>query len=74
MSYITVEVDIDQGRIVPRDPQKLPEKGKGLLTILPSALDNSETRPFALAKGQFAVPADFNSPLPEELMRSFEGA
>ena len=35
MSYVTVEVDIDHGRIVPREPDKLPEKGNGLLTILP---------------------------------------
>ena len=34
MSYLTVEVEIDHGRIVVREPEKLPEKGKGLLTIL----------------------------------------
>jgi hypothetical protein len=36
MSYLTVEVDIDHGRIVPTEPAKLPEKGKGLLTVLGS--------------------------------------
>ena len=35
MSYVTVEVEIDRGRIVPREPDKLPEKGNGLLTIFP---------------------------------------
>ena len=34
MSYLTVEVEIDHGHIVPREPSKLPEKGKGLLTVL----------------------------------------
>ncbi len=34
MSYVTVEVQIDHGRIVPREPEKLPESGSGLLTIL----------------------------------------
>lgn len=34
MSYLTVEVEIDHGRIVAREPHKLPEKGNGLLTIL----------------------------------------
>ena len=34
MSYLTLEVEIDHGRIVPQEPAKLPEKGKGLLTIL----------------------------------------
>ena len=37
MSYLTVEVKIDHGRIVPREPEKLPEKGNGLLTILEPA-------------------------------------
>ena len=36
MSYVTVEVEIEHGRIVPREPEKLPEKASGLLTILPS--------------------------------------
>ena len=37
MSYLTLEVEIDHGRVVPKEPDKLPEKGTGLLTILPSA-------------------------------------
>ncbi len=34
MSYLTVEVEIDHGRVIPREREKLPEKGNGLLTIL----------------------------------------
>jgi hypothetical protein len=34
MTYLTVEVEIDHGRIVPSDPSKLPQNGKGLLTVL----------------------------------------
>ncbi|HOX58503.1 MAG TPA: hypothetical protein P5205_15925 [Candidatus Paceibacterota bacterium] len=34
MSYLTVEVEIDHGHIVAREPSKLPERGKGLLTVL----------------------------------------
>ena len=34
MSYLTVEVEIDHGRIVAREAARLPEKGKGLLTVL----------------------------------------
>jgi hypothetical protein len=34
MSYVTVEVEIDLDRVVPRGPEGLPEKGSGLLTIL----------------------------------------
>ena len=34
MSLITIEVAIDHGKIIPREPAMLPENGKGLLTIL----------------------------------------
>ena len=34
MSYLTVEVEIDHGRVVAAEPGKLPDKGKGLLTVL----------------------------------------
>jgi len=42
MSYITVEVEIDHGQIVAREPAKLPEKGKGLLTVLESGESSRE--------------------------------
>ena len=76
MSYVTVEVEIDHGRIVPREPERLPEKGSGLLTILQPApaSEGQAPRPSGLAKGEFLVPADFNSPLPEAVLRDFEGA
>ena len=37
MSYVTLEVEIDHGQIVPSEPSKVPEKGRGLLTVLESA-------------------------------------
>lgn len=36
MSYVTLEVEIDHGRIISAEPDKLPETGKGLLTVLQS--------------------------------------
>jgi hypothetical protein len=36
MSYVTLEVEIDRGRVVAKEPGRLPEKGSGLLTILKS--------------------------------------
>ncbi len=75
MSYLTVEVEIDHGRIVARGPEALPEKGTGLLTILrPEVAVQAPQRPCGLARGDFLVPADFNSPLPEPVLRDFEGA
>jgi hypothetical protein len=34
MSYLTLEVEIDHGRVLVAEPGKLPERGKGLLTVL----------------------------------------
>ena len=36
MSYLTLEVEIDHGKVVLKEPGRLPEKGSGLLTIFPS--------------------------------------
>ena len=72
MSYRTLEVEIDHGRVSPKGAEALPEKASGLLTILiPPPL--SEPRPIGLAKGQFTVPDDFNAALPEDVLQAFEG-
>ena len=49
-----------------------PEKASGLLTILAPTL-LPQPRPSGLAKGQFTVPEDFNTPLPEDVFQAFEG-
>jgi len=72
MSYRTVEVEIDHGRILSKGAETLPEKASGLLTILNSPT-LSESRPIGLAKGVFTVPDNFNAPLPEDVLRTFEG-
>ena len=51
MSYVTVEVEIDHGRVSPKGAEALPEKASGLLTIL-NSLPLSNPRPIGLAKGQ----------------------
>ena len=51
----------------------LTEKGKPLAKIIPTATSYSGPRPSGLAKGEFVVPDDFNDPLPENLLREFEG-
>ena len=72
MSYVTLEVEIDHGRVSPKGAEPLPEKASALLTILnPPTL--SQPRPIGLAKGQFTVPDDFNAPLPEDVLQTFEG-
>ena len=72
MSFLTVEVEIDHGHVLAKGAESLPEKASGLLTILdPTPLP--QLRPIGLAKGQFTVPEDFNAPLPEDVLQTFEG-
>jgi hypothetical protein len=72
MSYRTLEVEIDHGRVLTKGPETLPEKASGLLTILNPPL-LCQPRPIGLAKGQFTVPDDFNTPLPKDVLQTFEG-
>jgi len=72
MSYRTLEVELNHGQVVSKGSETLPEKASGLLTILDS-VPIDQLRPIGLAKGQFTVPDDFNNPLPEAVLLSFEG-
>ena len=72
MSYRTLEVEIDHGRVSSKGAEALPEKASGLLTILDSPT-LTQPRPIGLAQGQFTVPDDFNAPLPEDILQTFEG-
>ena len=46
MSYLTVEVEIDHGRVLTKGPEILPEKASGLLTIFSSdAVDSGVISP-----------------------------
>jgi len=40
MSYVTLEVEIDRGRVVAKEPGRLPDRGSGLLTILQTDEDS----------------------------------
>ena len=41
--------------------------------VTPSA-PRTGLRPYGLAAGQFRLPDDFNAPLPEDVLREFEGS
>ena len=71
VSFRTIEVEIDHGRVIAKGLETLPDKASGLLTIIAPAVN--QPRPIGLAKGQFTVPDDFNAPLPEDILRSFSG-
>jgi len=37
MSMVTIEVEIEHGKVTPIDPHLLPDRGRGLLTVLTGA-------------------------------------
>jgi antitoxin (DNA-binding transcriptional repressor) of toxin-antitoxin stability system len=47
---------------------------RALAEVRPLANATDEPRPFGLCAGRFTVPADFDAPLPEEILREFEGS
>jgi prevent-host-death family protein len=48
-------------------------EGRPVAQPLPLASPVRGPRPFGLAAGSFTVPADFDDPLPDDLLRDFEG-
>ncbi len=47
--------------------------GHPVAEFIPLAPSVRGLRPFGLAAGSFTVPADFDAPLPDDLLRDFEG-
>ena len=47
--------------------------GRPVAELRPVAPPHAAARPFGLAAGTFTVPDDFDSPLPPDLVREFEG-
>jgi antitoxin (DNA-binding transcriptional repressor) of toxin-antitoxin stability system len=47
--------------------------GQPIVELRPVAVQSQEPRPFGLCAGMFTVPDDFDDPLPEDLLREFEG-
>ncbi len=67
MDRITVEVDIDHGKLTARQPELLPETGTGLLTILAPA-EEGVSRPSRVSLPIVrCVPGTIVNPTAEEL-------
>lgn len=47
--------------------------GHPLAEVRPTPIPAAQPRPFGLCAGQFMVPADFDRPLPNEILKDFEG-
>jgi antitoxin (DNA-binding transcriptional repressor) of toxin-antitoxin stability system len=50
------------------------EQDKPVAEIRPAMSPLPGPRPIGLAAGQFIVPDDFDAPLPDDVLRDFEGA
>lgn len=37
MNFVTLEVELDHGRVIPKGSERLPDKASALLTILPAS-------------------------------------
>ncbi|MGH7223382.1 MAG: type II toxin-antitoxin system Phd/YefM family antitoxin, partial [Gemmataceae bacterium] len=48
--------------------------GRPVAEVRPLAPATTQPRPFGLCSGPFSVPADFDHPLPDEILKEFEGA
>jgi antitoxin (DNA-binding transcriptional repressor) of toxin-antitoxin stability system len=47
--------------------------GRAVAELRPVPVSQPGPRPFGLCAGAFTVPDDFDAPLPEEILRGFEG-
>lgn len=49
------------------------QAGKAVAEIKPVTPPSNQRRPFGLCAGEFTVPDDFDAPLPDNLIKEFEG-
>ncbi|MFM8004845.1 MAG: type II toxin-antitoxin system Phd/YefM family antitoxin, partial [Dolichospermum sp.] len=49
------------------------QSGKAIAEIKPVYPISPKLRPYGLCAGEFTVPNDFDAPLPEDILNSFEG-
>jgi antitoxin (DNA-binding transcriptional repressor) of toxin-antitoxin stability system len=47
--------------------------GKPVAEVKPLPYRTQTLRPFGLCAGEFTVPDDFDAPLPEDIVKAFEG-
>jgi antitoxin (DNA-binding transcriptional repressor) of toxin-antitoxin stability system len=60
-------VEAGESFLVVRDEHPLAE-------VRPVPAPATQPRPFGLCAGQFTVPLDFDRPLPDDILKEFEGS
>jgi hypothetical protein len=58
---------------IPPEYRKRFNKTVRVLLFSDEARETNQQRPFGLAANEFRVPEDFDAPLPETIVREFEG-
>jgi antitoxin (DNA-binding transcriptional repressor) of toxin-antitoxin stability system len=61
-------------RIESGETLRIMHGGRAVAELRPVDPPASVPRPIGLCAGEFVVPDDFDSPLPDELLREFEGS
>ena len=79
MLHITVEeiqrnISIYLQRVEAGETLVIVRAGQPLAEFKPIVSGPRQARPFGLCTGEFTVPEDFDAPLPEEILNTFEGA
>jgi antitoxin (DNA-binding transcriptional repressor) of toxin-antitoxin stability system len=61
-------------RVEAREAFVIVQGERPLAEVRPLSVTTGQPRPFGLCAGPFTVPADFDLPLPDDLLKEFEGA
>ena len=59
-------------RVEAGEPLLIVQTGKPIAEVKPVVVPPEALRPFGLCAGEFTVPADFDAPLPEDIIKAFE--
>lgn len=61
------------GRVEAGETILVTRDDRPVAVLRPVTRHRSVPRPFGLAAGAFSVPADYDAPLPDDVLREFEG-
>ena len=78
MSTITIEeIQRDPSdfihRVTAGEEILVVDAGRTVAEVKPVGIRIASPRPWGLAAGEFTVPDDFDAPLPDEVLKEFEG-
>ena len=60
-------------RVTAGETLVLTQADRPVAEVVPISASDGELRPFGLCAGLFTVPDDFDAPLPDDILRDFDG-